>query len=206
MSEPVDIRQFLREWGLEAPEAQRAGRAALEAAGLTRPGKQAFAAEKLVRARAALERSLLRACAGCAPLAPRDDRVVVPAAQTACQVCGGSNNRRAALRCAARLRARKITRVLIVGGTPVQQRDVRTLFEGSGIELKFVDGTQASHGAKEAELNMRWARLVVVWAPTPLRHSVSDRYTAAPYRELKVVTVSRRGIEALCDEMLRAAG
>ncbi|MHB8684035.1 MAG: hypothetical protein ACYC9X_06915, partial [Dehalococcoidia bacterium] len=60
------------------------------------------------------------------------------------------------------------------------------------------------HSMKTAELNKRWADLVAVWGPTPLRHSVSDKYTEESYAGLKVVSVPRRGIEALCDEIVRA--
>ncbi|MDE3097135.1 MAG: hypothetical protein KGK07_14195, partial [Chloroflexota bacterium] len=121
-----------------------------------------------------------------------------------CELCSGSNNRRAAARCLDALRRRGIQHLLVVGGTPAQQHDLKELLADAAVEVRFVDGTQASHSTKQAELNKRWAGLVVVWAPTPLRHSVSDKYTADPYAGLKVVSVPRRGIEALCDEVVRA--
>ncbi len=200
----VSIDDFLRGDGYDSAEALHEGRIVLERAGLTRAGKQAFVADKLPRARAALAATLVRVCAGCRTYAQASERLFVEVSPPSCELCGGSNNRRAVRRCAAALAARAIERVLIVGGTPAQQHDLRELFGEAGVEPRFVDGTRASHSSKEAELNKRWAQVIVVWGPTPLRHSVSELYTEQRYDGLKVVQVPRRGIEALCDELVRA--
>ena len=199
----VNIDDFLRSEGYDSEEALHEGRVVLERHGLTRPGKQAFVAEKLPRARLALENSLLRVCRGCRPGVGRDERrLPVAVSAGSCELCAGSNNRRAAARCVAAMRRRGIGRVLVVGGTPAQQHDLRGLL--GGIDVRYVDGTRASHNTKVAELNKRWAALIVIWAPTPLRHAVSDLYSEVTYPGLKVVSVPRRGIEALCDEITRA--
>ncbi len=212
MSEPtVNIEEFLRGEGFDSDEALHEARVVLERHKLTNARKQAFVAAKLPRARALLASSLLRACDGCRPQAPAgrpvwvaDGRRRVAVGPQHCEICSGSNNRRAAARCIDALRRRGIQHLLVVGGTPVQQHDLKGLLADATVEVRFVDGTQASHSTKQAELNKRWAELVVVWAPTPLRHSVSDKYTEDPYAGLKVVSVPRRGIEALCDEVVRA--
>jgi hypothetical protein len=201
----VNIDDFLRDEGFDTAEALHEGRVALERHKLTRPGKQAFVSEKLPRARAVLAASLVRTCAGCRPSARGvPGRLAVEVSATHCQLCAGSNNRRAVTRCIDAMAKRGIGRVVIVGGTPVQQHDVRQLFGASGVALRFIDGTRASHSQKDAEHNKRWADLIVVWAPTPLRHAVSELYTEQRYEGLKVVQVPRRGIEALCDEVVRA--
>jgi len=200
--EPVRIDDFLRSEGYDSEEALHEARVVLERHKLTRPGKRAFVAEKLARARIALDNSLLRVCAGCRPQAPRGPKLPVPVTAVHCELCSGSNNRRAATRCLDALRRAGVERVLVVGGTPPQQQDLRDLLRG--IDLRCVDGTRASHSQKDAEFNKRWAELVVIWAPTPVRHAVSDLYSEVTYPELKVVTVHRRGIEALCDEVVRA--
>jgi hypothetical protein len=200
----VNIDDFLRSEGFDSEEALHEGRVALERDGLTRPGKTGFVAGKLPRARDVLERDVLRVCDGCRPVAPHDHRLQVEVTQPHCQLCRGSNNRRAVAISTAALARRRVRHVLVVGGTPAQHHDLRGLFAGASVELRFVDGTQTSHSTKEAELNKRWAQLVVVWGPTPLRHSVSNKYTEEVYPGLKVITVPRRGIEALCAEITRA--
>ena len=200
----INIEDFLRAEGFDSEEALHEGRVALERQGLTRPGKTGFVADKLPRARAVLEHAVVRVCDGCRPLAARDRRLRVEVSQAHCQLCRGSNNRRATGICVQALASRRIVRLVVVGGSPSQQRDLRDLFAEAPVELRFVDGTQSSHSTKEAEHNKRWAQMVVVWGPTPLRHSVSDRYTEELYKGLKVITVPRRGIEALCTEITRA--
>jgi hypothetical protein len=71
-----------------------------------------------------------------------------------------------------------------------------------GLELRFVDGTQPAPSQKEAWVNCDWADLVVIWAPTPLPHKVSDRYARAVC-DADRVEVHRRGIEALAGEVTR---
>ncbi|MBF6600200.1 MAG: hypothetical protein IVW36_06795 [Dehalococcoidia bacterium] len=201
----VNIDEFLRQEGFDTDEAVHEGRIVLERERLTRSGKQAFVASKLPRARAALRSTLVRTCAGCRRVAgDPPGRRPVAVSPGRCELCGGSNNRRAVERCVVVMRGRGIGRVVIVGGTPPQQRDVRDLFADTTVELRFVDGTRASHSQKDAEHNKRWADLVVIWGPTPVRHAVSELYTEQRYEGLKVVQVPRRGIEALCDEVVRA--
>jgi hypothetical protein len=201
----VNIDDFLRSEGFDSEEALHEGRVALERHKLTRSGKQAFVAEKLPRARAVLAKSLMRTCAGCRRLVVQQPgRLYVQVSPAHCELCSGSNNRRAVARCLQAMTKGGIARVVIVGGTPAQHHDVRELFGGSKMQLRFIDGTRASHSQKDAEHNKRWADLIVVWGPTPLRHAVSELYTEQRYAGLKVVQVPRRGIEALCDEVVKA--
>ena len=208
VGDPIDIDDYLREAGFTTGAALQRARGVLEQRGLTNPRKQGFSREKRASVDAALA-SLARACSGaCADLlrVRGDKREIIRLTRAGCEVCNGSNNQRAVAECISALRRKKMRKIVIVGGSPGQRNDVRQYFEGAGVDIRFVDGTSASHGAKEAERNKMWAQLIVIWGPTPLRHAVSNRYTEERYEGLKVVTVPRRGIEALCAEVVRAVG
>ena len=131
-------------------------------------------------------------------------REAVTVSAPSCEICGGSNNRRAAIECLRTLRRRRIQRVVIVGGTANLRQEIDRLFAAGDLEVRWVDGTRASHSSKDALADRRWAQLVVIWGPTPLRHAVSDLYTEEPPPDLRIVTVPRRGIEALCAEIVRS--
>jgi hypothetical protein len=195
------IREVLCGAGFDTPAAQRQARAVLEAARLTRPGKTGIAAYKRDAALALLAEKLARVCSRACAALSTDRRTPVVTGGPGCEVCGGSNNRRAAVAASRDLRACGVRRVLIVGGTVQQHREVEQLL--TGVELQFVDGTRPSHSQKDAVANMAWADLVIIWGPTPLRHAVSNLYTSEPPPHLRVVTVHRRSIEALCMEISR---
>jgi hypothetical protein len=203
-----DISDFLRAHGYTTPAAQKRARAVLEAAGLTNPRKRGIAAYKLTAAEKALAAALVRVCGDeCATLARslgKERREPLVTSGVGCEICGASNNRRAAIGCAVTLRRNNVKRVLVVGGTDRQRRDLNALLGGDGIDLAFVDGTERSHSQRDAIANMRRADVVVIWGATPLRHAVSNLYTDAPLPGLRVITVPRRGIEALCDEITKS--
>jgi hypothetical protein len=212
MTDAVNIAQLLRDSGFDTPEAARRAREMLEQAAMTHTGKAGLSAAKVEAARALLTSRLLRACCDDCT---RIDRAGIGAAREAvrvtppsCEICGGSNNRRAAIWCVAMLYRRGIRRVVIVGGTGAQRRELEELLGASsrdtGIEIRFVDGTRQSHTGRDALANMRWAQLVVIWASTPLKHSISHLYVAEPPPHLRVLTVTRRSVEALCSEIVRS--
>lgn len=210
MSGDVEIEQFLRAEGFTAPAAAARARAVLEEEGLTRPGKQRIAGAKLPQARQLFARRLLKICqrndcaeAGAA-LAAERGRELVPVATAACELCGGSSQRRATQELADELRRRGLTQLAIVGGTPTQHAELRELLAKDGLALRCVDATKGSHSGKEAAALVKWADVVVIWAPTPLPHKVSNLYKeAALTAGRRLVTVHQRGIEALCRAVLR---
>ncbi len=203
MTDTVNIDELLKALGYDQPGGRQAARDVLERAGLTHAGKSGIAGYKRADAEAALSAALIRVCGQrCAVLVPAGKRrrsPVVSGSHT-CEICHGSNNRRAAITCARILRANGVDRVLVVGGTAVQQHELNGLMPPR-IRLDFVDGTARSHTTKEAIANMNRVQLIAIWGPTPLRHAVSDLYTSDPPPHLRVVNVSKRGIEALCNEM-----
>lgn len=198
---PID--NLLRDAGFDTAAALRAARAALEVAGLTRPGKRGIASEKRDRALAELAQRLMRVCGkACAALATGRRTAVITTGST-CEVCAGSNNRRAALAAARVLDAAGVRHMLVVGGTAQQQRDLADLLASPRLRMDFVDGTR-SHTQKDAIANMNRAQLLIIWGSTPLKHAVSNLYTAEPPAHLRAITVARRGIEAVCREIVRS--
>jgi hypothetical protein len=88
---------------------------------------------------------------------------------------------------------------VVVGGTPTLWGTLGDLVAGDPIELRTIDGTRATN-EREALQNCAWADLVIVWAPTPLAHRVSDLY-GADRCIADHVEVHRRGIAALATEV-----
>ena len=119
--------------------------------------------------------------------------VEVPRAN--CEVCGGSNNQAATRTMLAACADAGVSRILVVGGTPNQWEALEELLDR--VELRFVDGTRGTN-QRVALQNCAWTDLVIVWAPTPLAHRVSNLY-GADVCVADHVQVNRRGIEALAD-------
>lgn len=208
MPDAVNIDRFLQDHGFDRPAAAVRARQVLEAHGLTHTGKQAIAQTKADDAVRILAATLVRICGdACLRIdragAGRAREATIVSAES-CEICGGSNNRRAAVECVRLLLRRGVARIVIVGGTENQQWEMQELLAGTGLDVRYVDGTKASHTGKDALANTRWAQLAVIWAPTPLKHAVSNLYTQAPPPHLRIVSVSRRGIEALCQAIVKS--
>ena len=198
---PIPINDFLRSEGFADATSQRRARHLLEAAGLTNPRKQAMDASKLPRARTLLEARVVRVCSEqCRSLATPGREALLVDSDTRCQVCIGSNNRRAALSLASEMRRAGGSRLLVVGGTPANHHELQQLLALGGVEARCIDGANSTPAQKEAWADSRWADLTVIWATTPLPHKVSLLYTNDPQGRTPV-TVARRGIEALCSEL-----
>lgn len=198
----TDIQQFLIEEGFIGEAVTRA-RCALEAAGLTRPGKRRLHVEKLERARAALRARLLRVCHRPSCRGVNDTRERLEVATAHCQVCGGSANRRAGELARQALLDAGHHRVLVLGGTPTTHAGLIEALADSGVDVRCVDGTQGLPAIPTVEADLAWADVMVIWATTPLPHKVSSRYTTRARNQLPCVTVPRRGVEAVCDALLR---
>jgi hypothetical protein len=216
----VVIDEFISGEGFDSVEALRRARMLLEANGLTRPGKQRMADEKLSAARELLTSALLRLCdnAECARLTTAltgRAREVVTVSASGCEICGGSNNRRAATALAQCLFSNQIERVLVVGGMRVQHAELEALVQEvtsrlttptprKTPEFRFVDGVRGSHSKRQAAPNLEWAQLLVIWGATPLPHKVSELYTVDPPSHVRVVKMARRSLDALCREVIRS--
>jgi hypothetical protein len=202
------IAELLRGEGFVAPASTASARAVLERAGLTRPGKERMADEKLHRARDALSLELVRHCSdpACVSAVAGDGRQAVETDRAHCSICSGSNNTRALRSMAASCARAGVHRVLIVGGRPPMWNEMQRTLRPSSIQLRFVDGTSNLPSGADAMRDCAWADLLVVWAPTPLPHKVSGLYRAEVCGVGRRVVVHRRGIEALAMEVVDHLG
>ena len=198
------IADFLRAEGFVSPASAPAARAVLEEAGLTRPGKTRMADEKLDRARDALTLAVVRHCGdpACVAAAAEDGRQSVESDKPHCAICSGSNNTRALRRMASACSTAGVRRLLVVGGRPPMWSEMDRTLAGSGLAMRYVDGTSKLPSGADALRDCAWAELLVVWAPTPLPHKVSNLYRADVCAVPRRVAVHRRGIEALAMEVV----
>lgn len=192
------ISEFLRDAGFVSAQAATLARGTLEAQGLTRPRKTGITSAKEESARAALESALAAYCGElrCYALLDSGGRRPVIVARRACEVCGGSNNQRAAREMIRACKDAGVERMLVVGGTPRLEEALQGELTGSTIQLRTIIGTENEPNQREAIDDCRWADLVVIWAPTPLPHKVSRHYTS-DLCQADRVEVHRRGLEAL---------
>ena len=197
------ISELLRGEGFVAPDSRAAARGVLEGAGLTRPGKERMADEKLDRARDALSREVVRHCSdpACVDAVGVDGRRPLETDKAHCSICSGSNNTRALRRMAVSCATAGVRRVLIVGGRPPLWGEMERALQPK-LELRFVDGTSKLPSGADAARDCAWADLLVVWAPTPLPHKVSGLYKPEVCVVPRRVVVHRRGIEALAMEVV----
>ena len=195
------LNAILIEAGFRTEAEQLAARGALEAAGLTRPGKVAMHESKLERAAEVLADRLVFACPSClAQLQEvRGDATVLPVADDRCDGCGGSAHRVSAQRFLAACHRHDVHRVAVVGGTPVTRQSLIPLLPG--IELELVDGT-GNMNAQRARSIIERNELVLVWGKTQLDHRVSNHFTD-PGDKWKVIVAAKRGIAGLLDAGVR---
>lgn len=199
MSADRDIDALLAELGFSAPAARERGRAALQEAKLTRAGKQRISEEKLPRVREALAARFFVHCSStaCIAAAKASGREPVPTdLKSACEKCGGSDNRRAGADLVAACRRHGVMRLVVVGGSPSVREELASVI-GGALELRLVDGTERRTGDK-ARGDLAWADLVLIWGASELHHKVSLLYTQAPPPlRSKVILSAKRGVAAL---------
>lgn len=197
----ICIDDLLAGFGLRGKAAVDA-RGVLEGEGLTNPRKRRIKASKASRAREAIDRRWQRLCHNCVRRASDDGRTIVHVLPIACSACAGSHNRRAVREMVAACRRAGLQRLVLVGGSPVTRQELARLVDAD-LELRLVDGT-GSATRKMAQRDIGWADLVVVLGGTELAHSVSRLYTRDPEARRKLISTSRRGIEAIADDIARS--
>ncbi len=198
---PVD--PILAEMGFTHRRARAAARLALEEAGIAARSEALMAADEAERARQLLSDQFALVCDAChrQQLGNSDKQRVPSATPAGCQVCGGSDNRRAAVAAVKALRAADWNHVVVVGGAPHTRRELQELI-GDAIQLRLIDGTHRRTQASAAD-DLAWADLVVIWSSTQLDHRVSNLYTA--HRDIRVILVARRGAAAILEAIAQAA-
>ena len=207
MAADTDIEQWLASEGIVDRASRIEAMVVLAQAGLTRAGKQRMANHKLAAARAALWAGVTPVCADAACRAAIGSALlpIVTTARDRCVVCGGSNTKRAVKRMLEACEAAELRRILLLGGGKASHAELRAALNGSAVEMRMIDGAEGSPSNKTALPDLEWAQLCVVWASTPLPHRVSQNYTEQRPRDLPLITVARRGVEALCQEVTRFA-
>lgn len=207
MAADTDIDEWLASEGIVDRASRVEAMVVLAAAGLTRAGKQRMANHKLGAAREALWAGVTPVCAdaACRAAIGSPTLPMVTTTRDRCVVCGGSNTKRAVKRMLEACASAGLRRILLLGGSKAAHTALRGALAGSGIELRMVDGLETSPSSKTALPDLEWAQLVVVWASTQLPHRVSQAYTEQRPRDLPLITVARRGVEALCQEVTRFA-
>ncbi len=195
MAADLPIDKLLRELGFATDAAQAAARAALEADGVTRPGKSRIAAWKRPDAEAVLRARVTLLCAACRAAGLGDDHPDAIAAGQGdrCVVCGGSANRRGALVFLGACRGARVRRVIVVGGSPDIRREVPELL-GDDLDVRMVDGTIARPG-RDVQREMDGADLVLLLGSTELNHTVSAAWAGS-----KTIATGQRGIGAFLTE------
>jgi len=200
----IPITDLLLELGFRSEEAQRTGRAALEAAKLTNPRKKNLAVPKREAAAAAIVAGVARCCGSddCRAALIGEARPVAIVDRAACEICEGGRTAPAVRELGRALVRAGKRELLLLGGVPGAHDELRRGLDGSGVELRVVDGT-TTRPLAQARAWADAADLIVVWATTPLDHRVSLQFTRPEYRG-KTITVSRRGAGALARDITRA--
>ena len=119
--------------------------------------------------------------------------------KAACSFCGGSKDRAALVEMAHAMAKAKKCRVLVVGGTDAKEREIREK-SSPGIEWRVIEG-KTGRPSRYYRDHRAWADLVVIWGSTELSHKVSAHFDGKGDDD--VITVRRRGITALADEVTR---
>ena len=199
MSADVGIDQWLRELGYGLSETRARARAALEAAGLTRTGKQRLSTEKLPKCLQALrERCSLHCatpdCVSAAAASGREPLRCEP--RQTCEWCGGSDNQRVVNDFVAAFTGAGLSKLVVVGGSPAVREELQAAL-GPHLQLRLVDGTTRLTSDR-ARADLEWADLLLLWGASELHHKVSMHFsTAPPPLKRRVLHVTRRGIAAL---------
>jgi hypothetical protein len=130
-------------------------------------------------------------------------RDLVEVLEPQCEVCAGSNNRRAGYAARRALQMAGARHLLVVGGSRTTHAALRASLEDEAIEVRCIDGTAGARPAPTVDADLDWADLLIVWASTPLPHKVSQPYTSRARGRVPMITVPRRGVEAVCHALVR---
>ena len=93
--------------------------------------------------------------------------------------------------------------MLVLGGTPTTHAALIEALASDDLQVRCIDGKQGSRPTPTVAADLDWADVMVVWATTPLPHKVSRPYTSRANSHVPWITVARRGVEAVCDELVR---
>ena len=200
------ITVFLNSLGISGAEQQTVARTVLEDEGFTRAGRTNMAVHKEQDAEDALEARLAFHCTNqdCREtldereLQVSEPRALVLVERDACEVCGGSADRRALNKMAAAMSGAGLSRAVVVGGTNPKWARIRQITPRS-VEWRFVNGLGNSN-QRDAASDLKWGDVILIWAGTPAQHRVTNLYSGP-----RTITVPTTGIAALAREAARFA-
>lgn len=192
---PPELQELLIERGLKpATEADTLLRAVAEA----HVGGELVAllqAADGARAEGWLEDHVALVCGGerCPP-PPGRAILIVPSAR--CEICGGSDVRRAVRLFVDATLMSGATRVTIVGGSPKYHRTLRELVSHRSLTVDLVPGN-ARRTMKQAQADLNRSNLVIIWGGTLLDHSTSELYEGGG--PARVISIPQRGIARMLE-------
>lgn len=191
MAKDLPIGKLLRECGYASDTAQAAGREALDAAGVTRPGKDRIVEWKRPDVVAVLKARVTLLCGPCreAGLGHDYPEAIMAGAGDRCVVCEGSATRRGALILIRACQRARFHRVIFVGGNPDVHRELPLLLS-SDLDVRVVDGMTSRPG-RDVQREIDGCDVVVLLGSTEISHTVSATW-AGP----KTVATQSRGISA----------
>ncbi len=205
MSADFAIDDWLRdEQGILDADGIAAARQALVAAGLTSGKKQRMAESKRERASRELRQRLAGWCgqAACESAARTSGLPIVRVEPRRCLGCGGSSIRRAARAAVEACERADIRRVLLLGGSPAAQNEIRQQVAELSCRLtvEFIE-----HGRnvteKDARAALRRVDAVFAWSGTPLDHKVSDLFARREPGAPPYIHVPSKGAAAFFAEL-----
>ena len=186
------LSELLSSRGFEGAGAELA-LAELCRLGLTRRGKKRIASAKIGAVDEALRAAFLRRCSETACRRDAcDSRTEVLVSAEHCEICGGSDNRRAVEGMLDAMRRAGCAKLLVAGGSPGTRGDLERLC-GDRIGLRFVTEDTTPNRKTVGSL-LGWSDIAVVWASTEISHKAT-----VILRGPKVLKVTRRGVAALAD-------
>lgn len=186
----IALSEFLSSRGFEGEHAELALNE-LRRLGLTRHGRTRIAEFKLKVVEAALHAAFFRVCA------KAECRMNTDAARTGirvsakhCEVCGGSDNRRAVEAMLVAMRRAGLTKLLVVGGSPGTRRCLECLCIDR-CQLRFIT-EDTPPNRKTVRPLLYWSDIAAIWISTEIPHKATAALSGP-----KVLKVSRRGVAAL---------
>ena len=203
----IAIDNMLTDFGI-APGERRNARNMLFEWGVIRrsPDRANIAASKIAIAGEVLAEAFLWHCnngecrvAAASAAGNADNLPLLLVEQSACAICGGSPGTHSLTQVGSALAAAGLSRILVVGGTERKEREIRQK-SPAGIEWRFIDG-KVARDDRYYRPHRQWAHIIVIWQSTPLDHRVSEHFDGKG--DARIITVRRRGIAALSDEIIR---
>ena len=195
------ITTFLNSLGIAGAEQQAVARTVLEDEGYTNSRKMNMAVEKEAKAAASLAEWLAFHCAksSCRESLELQESVsdsprqLLLVERSACEICGGSNDKLALSEMATAMTTAGLSRAVVVGGTDQKAARIRELSPPS-IQWRFVDGL-AHVNERDAASALKWGDVILIWARTPAGHKVTNLYDGP-----RTITVPTTGIAALANQ------